>query len=341
MSDAAQDTGALSEMSDGVTAVFIVEAGPDVGLGHLRRAQALAAALRRRGAVPRFLVDGAADSAGPQVTLLGWTRDPELAFTALAGQRPDVVVVDSYRATVEVLERLRAVAGCVVAVDDLADRSLPAHVVVNGALHAPGLPYRGAADTTFLLGPEYALLDPAFGDAADRVPGSVVRQVLVTLGGGAVGAVLDTAVAGVRRALPLAAIDVALGPFSDARVEAQERVTLHRGLRSLRDMMRRADLAVTGGGMTLYECLAAGTPVVGVSLADNQRTNIEALSQAGLILSGVPSLEDAIRRAAADPALRRAMSAAGRRLVDGRGAARVAAEVLRVSVATGLPRDAR
>lgn len=328
-------------MSGDVTVVFMVEAGPDVGLGHLRRSQALAVALRRRGATPRFLVDGPADSAGPEVTRLGWTRDPELAFTVLAGQRPDVVVVDSYRATAEVLDRLRGIAGCVVAIDDLADRPLPAHVVVNCALQAARLPYRGATDTTFLLGPEFALLDPAFGDAPDRVPGDVVRQVLVTLGGGSMSGVLDPALAAVRRAVPLAGIDLALGPFADARVEGQARVTLHRGLRSLRDMMRRADLAVTGGGMTLYECFATGTPVVAVCLADNQRPNVEALSQAGLILSAAASLEDAVGRAAADPALRRALSAAGRRLVDGRGATRVAAEVLRVAVATGVLRDAR
>jgi len=328
-------------VSAGVSVVVMTEAGPEVGLGHLRRCQALAAALSRHGAATSFLVDGIADGAEPEAVLLGWTRDPETALAVLAGARPDAVIVDSYQAAPDLFERLRGAAGCVVAIDDLADRPLPAHVVVNGALYAARLSYRGAADTTFLLGPEYTLLDPAFGEAPGRAPDELVRRVLVTLGGGAVGGVLAEALAAVRRAVPSAAIDLALGPFADACIGAGQGVTPHRRLRSLRDLIRNADLAVTGGGMTLYECLAAGTPTVAMCLADNQRLNLDALGGAGLILRGEPSLEDAIRRAAADPALRRAMSGSGRRLVDGRGAQRVADEIARTCAGAGASRGPR
>ena len=328
-------------MSDrAVSVVFVTEAGPGIGLGHLRRCEALGAALCRRGATARFLVDGEADSAGPEVTLLAWTRDPALACDALAESRPDAVVVDAYHATPALFERLRGLAGCVVAIDDLADHPLPAHLVVNGAFHAARLPYRSALDTRLLLGPEYALLDPAFGEPPDRTPGVVVRRVLVALGGSAAREALEAAVVAVRRAVPPAAIDLALGPFSRVSLDGLEGVTVHRGLRSLRELMRHADLAVTGGGTTLYACLAAGTPVVGVCLADNQRPNVDALSRAGLVMSGEPSLEDAIRRATRDPALRRAMAARGRQLVDGRGAARVADEITRACVAAGVSRGA-
>src|SRR2546426_308501 len=242
-------------MSGVMSVVFVTEASPDVGLGHLRRCQALATALRRCGAT-----------------------------------------------------RLR---------------------------------YRGARDTRFLLGPEYALLDPAFGEAPDRVAAEAVRRVLVTLGGGLVGEPLAPVIAAVRSALPSATIDLALGPLSDDDAGAQEGVTLHRGLCSLHGLMLRSDLAVTGGGMTVYECLAAGTPVVGVCLADNQRPNIDALSRAGLIVSAEPSLEDAIRDLATDSALRRRVSGEGRRAGDGRGAERVADEIVRLCVAAAVPRGTR
>src|SRR5947199_10466322 len=276
-------------MSGAMSAVFVTEASPEVGLGHLRRCEALATALRRRGATSRFLVDGEAAVAGPEVVPLAWTRDPALACAAVAESRDDAAIVDSYRATPELFERLRDVAGCVVAIDDVADRRLPTHLVVNGSFGATHLRYRGAPDTRFLLGPEYALLDPAFGEAPNRVPAEAVRRVLVTLGGGVVGEPLAPFVAAVRRTLPSATIDLALGPLSDDEAGAQEAVT-HRGLRSLCGLMLQSDLAVTGGGMTVYECLAAGTPVVCVCLADNQRPNIDALSRAGLIVSAEPSL---------------------------------------------------
>ena len=319
-----------------MSAVFVTEASPEVGLGHLRRCEALATALRRRGATSRFLVDGEAAVAGPEVVPLAWTRDPALACAAVAESRDDAAIVDSYRATPELFERLRAVAGCVVAIDDVADRRLPIHLVVNGSFGATHLRYRGAPDTRFLLGSEYALLDPAFGEAPNRVPAEAVRRVLVTLGGGVVGEPLARVIAAVRRTLPSATIDLALGPLSDDDAGAQEAVTLHRGLRSLRGLMLQSDLAVTGGGMTVYESLAAG-----VCLADNQRANVDALSRAGLIVSAEPSLEGAVRRLATDSALRRRMSGEGRGRVDGRGAERVADETVRLCVAAVVARGAR
>ena len=319
-------------MSDRLAVAFAVEAGPGVGLGHLRRAQALGAVLRARGTAVRILVDGEADAAASGTVPVAWTRDLALACRALADLRPDAVVVDSYRAAPELFERLRTVTGCVVAVDDLADRPLPAHLVVNGAIHAARLPYRGAPDTRFLLGPEYAVLDPAFAEEPAEAPRERVARVLVALG---------AAAAAVRRVLPDAALDLAVGPFSPAPAETPEGASVHRGPRSLRDLLRKADLAVTGGGMTLYECLASGTPVVGLCLADNQRANVDELCAAGVILGEVPSLEAALRHAAGDLALRRALSVRGRRLVDGRGASRVADEVARTCAATGRQRSAR
>ena len=323
-----------------LSVVYITEAGPVAGLGHLRRCQALATALRRRGASARFLIDGATDVAGPDAMYLDWTQEPMTVCAPVAAWHPDAVVVDSYLATPELLSRLRA-TGCVIAIDDLADRPVPVHVVVNGAFHAARLSYRCAADTKLLLGPEYSLVDPAFAASPDGVPAEIVGRVLVTLGGSATASALATAVAAVRRAVPSATVDVALGLYADDVPDDGGLVIAHRGQRSLRELIRRADLAVTAGGMTLYECLATGTPAVGLCCADNQRLNIEALSRAGLVVSAEPSLEGAVRRLAADRELRWRMAAEGRRHVDGRGAERVAEAVAQVCSIAGAGRDAR
>lgn len=325
-------------MSTPLRAAFLAETGPGVGLGHLRRCQALAAALGARGAAVRFLVAG---GAGAGAARLDWTRDPALALETLAAWRPEVVVVDSYSAGPALLERVARLAACAVAVDDLADRPLPVHLVVNGAWHASRLAYRARPGTVLLLGPAYALLDPVFADAPRRSSRDEVTRVLVTLGGDPPPDALLAVVRAVRRAAPAPAIDVALGPYASPRDGAGDGVSEHRGLDSLRPLMLEADLAVTGGGMTLYECLATGLPVVGICLAGNQGANIEELGRAGLILGGEPSLEQAIGRLAGDSVLRRAMSAQGRRAVDGRGAARVADAIERACLAVGVPRGAR
>src|SRR3989449_7685191 len=170
----------VTDALETLRAAFLAEAGPGVGLGHLRRCQALATALGSRGVTVRLLVAGDSDGGASR---LEWTRDPVRAVEALATWRPEIVVVDSYHAGAELLERAAALAACAVVVDDLADRPLPVHLVVNGACHASRLAYRGRPDTVFLLGPEYALLDPGFGEAPRRSLRDDVRRVLVTLGG--------------------------------------------------------------------------------------------------------------------------------------------------------------
>ncbi len=100
--------------------------------------------------------------------------------------------------------------------------------------------------------------------------------------------------------------------------------------------MLAADLAVTAGGMTLYECLASGTPIVALAIADNQRPNVASLGAAGLLIDGNASLERAIERLAADADMRATMSRRGRDVVDGDGARRVVREIQRITAARGV-----
>jgi UDP-2,4-diacetamido-2,4,6-trideoxy-beta-L-altropyranose hydrolase len=161
-------------------------------------------------------------------------------------------------------------------------------------------------------------------------------RVLVTLGGEDAGAALAAAVAAVEAALPDASIDLVAGAFAHSASVRSARVTLHRGLPTLRGLLLEADFAVTAAGMTLYECLATGTPAVAVPLAENQKPAYDELSRAGLIVPGGPDLSAAVERLARDAPFRRELSERGRGVVDGRGAERVAVELIRAA-ATAAP----
>jgi spore coat polysaccharide biosynthesis predicted glycosyltransferase SpsG len=152
--------------------------------------------------------------------------------------------------------------------------------------------------------------------------------VLVTLGGESDTERLNEIVAIVSSVMPDAAIDLAVGPFAPVPVSQSLHVHLHQGVPSLRALLLNTDIAVTGSGMTLYECLATGTPVVGMCLADNQRPNFEELGRAGLIVQGEPDLKHALTRVAGDRPLRETLSKRGKGVVDGGGAVRVATALL-------------
>ena len=325
-------------MSAALRVTILTEAGRGPGLGHFRRCVALGTAAADLGGRVRVLVAGNVPPEPP--------RDGRLEFepcdwikggvAALDNAVADVVIVDSYTATASFLARLAARVPCAVLIDDLSDRPTPVDVVVNGGFHATRLTYRGKPDTIYLLGPQYVLLDPAFAAPLSRASAGVVRRVLVTLGGDAPSERFETVIDVVGRVSPDTQLDVVVGPFTTWNPADRDRVRIHRGLSSLRARMLTADLAITAGGMTLYECLASGVPIVALTIADNQRPNVASLGAAGLLVDGEPSLEPAVRRLVEDAGLRATMSRRGRELVDGAGARRVASEIQRVTAARGV-----
>jgi UDP-2,4-diacetamido-2,4,6-trideoxy-beta-L-altropyranose hydrolase len=332
-------------------AVCHVDVGPDVGLGHLQRCLALAQALRARGGDVVFLapaleaVTARIHAAGFDVALdtsaPGRPADWTAVLTAARRHGCAIAVIDSYAIDDEYLAALRTAGLFVVAIDDLAGHPFSAHVVVNGAAAAGTLPYRSATGTTtFLLGPQYVLLNGAFRDVPSRLPAAVVRRVLVTIGGGDPQRILPRVLCAVDAAGRPFTIVIVLGPFAERDQDAAAAARRHdvervNGPAHLRDVMLSVDLAVSAGGQTLYELAATGTPAVAIQAFDNQRMNLHQLEAEGTLrFAGlVQDADFACRMAGAvtevidDIEGRQLMTEAGPRLVDGRGAERVAAAI--------------
>jgi spore coat polysaccharide biosynthesis predicted glycosyltransferase SpsG len=148
---------------------------------------------------------------------------------------------------------------------------------------------------------------------------------------------------------PLAVVAV-VGPLAmngDAVAQAaavsRHPVEVVRDPADMLDLLRAADLAVTAGGGTLVELAAAGTPAIAVEVAENQSRGIAALVAAGAALdagrAGGRSLESRIAALvttlATCPERRQALSAAGRAVLDGRGATRIAERLAVLAGARG------
>ena len=333
--------------------LFRVDAGPGIGLGHLQRCLALAERLVERGADATFLAPAAGDvrerveAAGCRLEPLdvdlaaaGGDRDLAQLMARAKGHAADMLVVDSYAVSAAYLQALCAAGYRVVRLDDFGGEPVPAHIVINAGAHAAELSYRPAwSGTRLLLGPAFALLRSEFADLPNSAASSDVREVLVAAGGADAQEVTASLVEGLDRSAGEFSVHVLVGPFAaspsgvDAAAGRSRRTVRWSSVSAgIAALMRGADLAISAAGQTTYELAACGTPTIAFQVANNQAPSLQALARAGIVKSAgdsrIPGLADRVLAALDELRLDRAerlrMGEAARRLVDGRGADRVA-----------------
>lgn len=305
-----------------------VEAGGTVGLGHLMRVVALAEELGVRGLDARFVVDG--DERARELAARFAPAAP--AGEAGAPGGGDVLVLDGYGYGPDAVAAGRAAGATVVAMHDHGPDVLPADVVVNQNLVdrdlAGRLEHALPPGATLLLGPRHALVRRSFRAVArDRdEPG----PLLVTLGGSdaprRTRRVLDL----VRGRAPLPGVVLLLGPHASLPGPVPSDVEVVRSPPSVAAVADRCAAALCAAGTTTWELLCAGLPTVVVQTEPNQVhvARPVAATGAALLLDEDADPTARVLDRLADAAERATLSRAGRRLVDGRGAARVVDAVL-------------
>lgn len=308
--------------------LFRLAAGPRVGFGHVARCRAVAAAL---GVAPRASVRGSA-ATRRAASRLGLTVVPG-GLRALDRLRPAMVVVDDPSAADARpwVEGARRRGIPVAALCDGGIGRVPADLVIDGSVHAAR---RSAAD---LAGPRYAVVDPRI-PALRRAPARAGRRICIAVGGGAhVFTQVPPLVAALARVAPGARIDVAPG------FTARPRPALAAGQwippAALAATLAVADLAVVAGGLTAYEACALGVPAVAVAVVPAQQPTVRGLARRRAVVDGgalyaadAPSRISRVAAALiAAPARRQRLARAARRLVDGRGADRIASALRRLA----------
>jgi UDP-2,4-diacetamido-2,4,6-trideoxy-beta-L-altropyranose hydrolase len=309
--------------------LFVCDAGPGVGGGHVMRCLTLARALQGRGAACVFL-------ATPEAADVLARFAPDMAL-AEPGAVADLMVLDSYRMDATVDAGWRARAKRLAVIDDLA-RPHDADLVLDPSF---GREARDYAAATVLAGPAYALVRGEFAAARGAAlarRGEPARRCLVSLGltdvDGITGRVADALADGDL------ALDVVVGAGTPSLPALQAlakegRVTLHIDTNDMAGLIAAADIAVGAGGSSVWERACLGLPTVTLILADNQRDMAMKLDAAGAVLAldaRWPGLEarlvEAVGRLLADDALRAGLSAKSAALCDGLGAERAAAALM-------------
>ncbi|TPG73670.1 UDP-2,4-diacetamido-2,4,6-trideoxy-beta-L-altropyranose hydrolase [Pseudomonas arsenicoxydans] len=339
------------------------DASPTIGSGHIARLLPLARTLRKQGSYVAFacrllpghrldalagegfetfaLPDRYPDEDPQQAieSMLPWQADIDALAQALEG-RPafDWIIVDHYGLDHHWQTAARRWAPRIAVVDDLATRTYDADLLLNQNLSGTPEVYASLLppDCQTLLGPRFAMLRDEFNCAAVEIKPQA-KRVLVNFGG------FDAAMQTHHAMLAMADlrdldVDFVAGADNPAweqmQVLAADRPNwrLHSFVSDFYRLMTEADLFVGAGGGTSWERAALGLPTICIAVSNNQQANGVVMATAGAHVYlgpreqvSVEQLRQAVSFVADNQGLRQSLAEHSRRLVDGRGAQRVAA----------------
>jgi UDP-2,4-diacetamido-2,4,6-trideoxy-beta-L-altropyranose hydrolase len=339
---------------------FRVDADTRIGSGHLVRCRLLAAALQQHGVASAFLTMSMPDVLIESVAVAGHEVVRVSDADALdAGRLSDAIrrgghtrpmlVVDSNLQEFHETEwhasvRSRGIRLMIITFRH--DCHFSADLVLNQNLLALQQQYSAEPHTELLLGPRFAVLARQFRDLHEKPLRSFERPstVLLTFGGAdrrdltlrAVRALARLRVPPERLLVIAGAMYERLPKLRALLSEHPEmRPELHVDTVRMPELMGESQLAVSCGGLTLWELACAGVPNVVVSSSDPERRTAQSLARAGLACYvghhdevTETALTDAIECLSSDSERLRSLALEGRKHVDGRGLDRVTERML-------------
>lgn len=266
-------------------------------------------------------------------------KDGQEQPTGARGGHP-VILVDSYYVTCRYLEALRRF-GFVALMDDMGHKSWPADAVINYNAPAEMESYRrlyGGTGTALLIGSAYTPLRRQFRQQRYEIRRKA-ETVLITTGGGdaenIAGKILHTIY---DEALEFHLVAGQFNPHFQTLKRLEDthgNIRIHSNVTDMAGLMAAADIAVTAGGSTVYELAALGVPFICFSYAENQEPLTEyigANGTAGCAGAYHKAPEETLAQMAVlfrelvrEEAKRRQYQESEKKLVDGQGAARLAA----------------
>lgn len=265
--------------------LFRCDAGENVGGGHLIRCLAFAEALTEAGFICSFLCNEQAWDF-PLLARAGYKKIQE---TALKKQHFSYIVVDHYGLDAAYERALRPYCNQLIVIDDLANRLHDCDILIDFSPSRKNSDYQNLVPVNckILSGLDYIIMRKAFlRPQKQQHLSQDLRRVFVTMGSIDGGHNLPGVLEYLEMLSPSIDIDVLLShkaktleqvrPMASA---SHHRVHLHIDIDNPWEIMQRADVAITSGGMTCLEILCLQIPLISMVIADNQVENVTYLAQ--------------------------------------------------------------
>ena len=345
--------------NNNIKIVFRVDGNKKIGLGHLARCLALSHEIKRRIDCDILFLMKDSNDVAKEVLKYGYkieSRFPKGLVDIFITSVPNI----SQKYLVKVRERTR----WIVVIDDSARTQYAADIVVKCSLVPELNKFSQKLKPRFLIGPNYIILNKEFQKLHSRKKkiNPEVKSILVTVGGSDVNNLTPKIMEALDELTDIKKT-VVVGPVFEqkGKLKSNKGYNLKYGVSNMAELMFFSDLAIIGGGTTLYELACVGTPGIVLCQTNHQLSTAKCFEKKGAIInlisdrnltkeaiiSNVKSLmknkekklglsenltEETIisnvKFLMKNKEKREKMSSAGKKIVDGKGAGRVADKIL-------------
>ncbi|ALB44534.1 UDP-2,4-diacetamido-2,4,6-trideoxy-beta-L-altropyranose hydrolase [Clostridium beijerinckii] len=244
----------------------------------------------------------------------------------------DMLITDSYSVNEDYFHETKKIFRKTTYIDDTNKHNFDVDFLINQNIDAIDFEYKVNDDTKLLLGTKYLLLRDEFKKMPSKTIREKIKDIIITVGG-ADPYNLTEKVLNYIRELNYN-FHIVIGPsFVDTSFVEKlnsDNVKFYHNA-NMCEIMKKCDMAISACGSTLYELSACGVPTLGIIIAENQNGIASKLNEMGIIKNlgwyGKINKEEflnSINKLANDYELRKSLSNKASKLVDGKGAERIA-----------------
>ena len=307
--------------------LFYIKAGSSAGLGHLRRSLAIASGLKEKGKSVCFLVKG--DDTVIAILKKKGFKAFRFSRSAFGALKPSTAVIDQKDDVSSEIKELHSKGTKTCLIDNATKARLISDVVIYPVAHFDAkLNWKGFRGKKY-VGPEYFPLNKEF--LKTRPVKHKIFTILVTMGGS------DPNGLTAKAAKALSSMDgrfkalIVIGPgFKKRNIAEDKRFKIIRDPKNIAGLMASSDLAITAFGTTLYELAHMGIPALIISnFQGDEKDCLRFVKFRTAINLGYHEKVSAARISGTISKLMSAkkklikMSKNGKKLVDGKGAAKI------------------
>ena len=276
---------------------FITDGGLEMGVGHIYRCLTIGDELRGVGDIVfltksnTIVVNQIADAGFNVIRLDSDNKLPG----ALEGAKPDIVIIDRLNVEQDFAEKLKNTLNTrLVVFENLSTANRYADVVVNAILGS-GFRNRTLWDenkhTLYFYGPRYLVLRKEFYEynrkrkkAADKV-----ARIVLIFGASDPSNLTSTALKELLTMTNDFKIDVIVGAhfvyfdeLNSVLIQHQDRkenVNIYKNAKNVSELMYKADLVISAPGLSVFEALCVGTPVIAIHQSLFQKHGFEGFAR--------------------------------------------------------------